>query len=257
MMEEAKNVKVTYICCSNNPQQLQSMLLPSLQLVKSAYGENVNWLIIDTNQKKYPSAAAAYNHELEENKQVLGDILIFCHNDIAFENTDFHDFVVKTLLRDSNQIIGVAGKDEHNKVPSNLRYFANKEYITRTRIEKPMEVCSVDECCFAMTKELYTKIKFDEATCYHWHLYAVDFCYAASLYRNTKVIVSDVSIFHKMSGDSGLYTDSKFLKTMWRMVRKYHHQVKVIYTPCYLCHTNYLQALLEIGKTTLENLIKK
>lgn len=256
MTEKGEEIKVTYVCCNNNMQLYNQMLAPSLQLLHQEYPNSVNWLVIDTIKKKYKGAAIAFNTELENNKELLGDILVFCHNDIRFDNSDLHDYIVKTLYNDRNQIIGVAGKDERNKVPSNLRYYENKQYITKTRIEHPARVCSVDECCFAMTKELYFKIKFDEKVCFNWHLYAADICYAASLFLNTKILVSNISIFHKMNGNAGLYTDSNFLRSMWLMVKKYHNKVNAIYTTAYLCSTNYLSALLQINRTAIKNIIK-
>lgn len=257
MTQTAANTKVTYICCSNDARQLDTMLMPSLRRLSGQRGAQVNWLVIDTTANRYPSAARAYNKEVAKHASEMGDILVFCHNDIAFDDASFHDFVVGSLLEDPNQIIGVAGKDTQNRVPSNLRYRSTGAYITRTRISEPTEVCSLDECCFALTADLFRQLGFDEQTCYHWHLYAVDLCYAARLRFGTRSVVSPQSIYHKQSGDSGLYTDQKFLRTMWRMVKKYHRKTPMLFTPCYHCSTNYLQALSKLTKTTLQNILHR
>lgn len=255
MTQTAAHSKVTYLCCSNDARQLDTMLMPSLRRLREQRPDEVNWLIIDTEANRYPSAARAYNEAVRNHVAEMGDVLVFCHNDVAFDDASFHDFVVGNLAEDPNQIIGVAGKDTQNKVPSNLRYHSTGSYITRTRVTEATEVCSLDECCFALTADLFRRLGFDEQTCYHWHLYAVDLCYAARLRFGTRSVVSPVSIYHKQSGDGGLYTDQKFLGTMWRMVRKYHGKTPLLLTPCYRCSTNYLPALAKLGKTTLQNLL--
>jgi len=214
-----------------------------------------NSVLIDNRLGVYKSCAEAYNLELKKKDEILGDILIFCHQDIAFENKDFILRIINELNDNPNQILGFAGMPANGRTISNLRYLVSKQYITRTQLMVKTEVCSLDECCFAMTKELYKKIRFDEHTCTHWHLYAVDFCYDARRKLGVKSYVLPENIYHKYDGTKGLYTDGKFLYTIWRMTRKYYKDYTMIYTPCYIVSTSFIPCVTKIAKTLVRNII--
>lgn len=64
----------------------------------------------------------------------IGDILVFIHQDIAFENREFEKRIVQELTDNPNQILGFAGMTEQGIVVSNLRYLSTKEYITKRQI---------------------------------------------------------------------------------------------------------------------------
>lgn len=74
--------------------------------------------------------------------------------------------------------------------------------LLSTQLKEKTEVESLDECCFAMTKKIYNKVRFDEETCSHWHLYAVDFCYEARRKIELKSYVIPELIYHKYDGTS-------------------------------------------------------
>lgn len=216
-----------------------------------------NTLLIDNTDKRYHSCAEAYNKEILKHSEQLEDILIFVHQDIAFDNDKLQQRIVGELNDNANQILGVAGMPYTGKTISNLKYRGTGEYITATQLEEKTEVESIDECCFAMTKELFLKLMFDEHICSHWHLYAVNLCYEARQRFNTKSYVLPDSIYHKVEGGSGLTVDRHFLHTIWKMSRKYRHDFSTIYTPCYIISTRMPKAVLKIIKTTVKNLMHK
>lgn len=183
--------------------------------------------------------------------------MIFVHQDVAFDDDRFQCSVVNELSINPNQILGAAGMPYSGRTISNLKYRQSGKYITVTQLSEKTEVESVDECCFAMTKDLYLNLMFDERTCSHWHLYAVDICYDARRRLGTKSFVLPQSIFHKMDGTSGLSVDKYFLKTIWKMTRKYSHDFKVIYTPCYIIETYLPKTLIKIFRSTIRNLLSK
>ena len=156
-----------------------------------------------------------------------------------------------------NQILGVAGMPKGGRTISNLKYLKTGKYITTTQVAEKTEVHSLDECYFAMTKELYFKMKFDEQTCSHWHLYAVDFCYEARRKYGIKSYVLPESIYHKMDGASGLSTDIHFLWTMFKMTRNYQKEFNIIYTPCYIVSTYYPKTIFKLCRSILKNLFSK
>ena len=245
---------VTFICCYNNQEELNRMFLYSYD--RYCGGLDYNIFLIDSKIKGYKSAAEAYNAEIESNYDQMGDILIFLHQDIAFDNIDFVGNICSILSKDSNAIIGVAGMTMDRKVYSNLQYFNNKNFIVRNQLAENKYVESVDECCFAMTKELWSKVRFDEKVCFHWHLYAVDFCLTAKTLCGSNIIVIPNVIYHKEEEGGGLMTDKFYLRTMWRLMAKNGKRQDVILTPCYIVSTNPIKGGLKLLRTFIKNLIR-
>ena len=245
-------MKVTFICCHNNNEELNSMLLPSFSMLdKSTY----NIILINAFKEGYKSAAEAYNRTIEKRKDEIGDILIFCHQDIAFDNITFLQNIISELTENPNQIIGFAGINTYGTVFSNLQYQENKQFITRNQIKAKEEVASLDECCFATSKTVYQKLKFDENVCNHWHLYAVEFCYNARRYGIPSYVIPDI-IYHKKNNNGGMYADKHFLKSMWKLIKKYKNDFDYIYAPCYICSTNKFLAAVKIVRTSIRNLLR-
>lgn len=243
---------ITFICCVNDDRQFNGMLGPSLEIL-SAENIDYNILKIDTRERPYRSAAEAYNTEVRKNEAILKDILVFLHQDIAFDSSELFLAMIDELTANPKQILGVAGMPETGKTISNLRYQSDGSYITQTRLAAKTEVCSVDECCFAISKECFFKLFFDEKVCDNWHLYAVELCYHASVQNQISSYVLPHSIYHKENGTGGLTTDSAFLKTMWKVARKYRNKASVIYTPCYIVRTSFLSLLLKLCRTYIKN----
>jgi GT2 family glycosyltransferase len=224
------------------------MLMPSLRRIH----REGDALLIDNTTHQYASCAAAYNTELAKHPGRPEDILVFLHQDIAFEDDGFLRRITAEFTQNPNQVLGFAGMPLSGRTVSNLKYYGNKKYITQTQVAEKQQVESLDECCFAMTRGLYERVRFDEATCFHWHLYAVDFCYAARLNQDAPSFVLPEVIYHKMDNSSGLTTDSYFLRTLARMRRKYQGRIEKIYTPCFIVSTRLLPFMVKMVKSTLK-----
>ena len=245
--------RITIICCYNKEKQLNEMLLHSLQTQCKDICNNL--ILVSPTKESFRSAAQAFNTTIQNNWDKLEDIIIFCHQDIAFDNTLFLERIIQEFNNNPLQIIGFAGITSQGTVYSNLKYFRTKEYITKNRlVEHKLSVESVDECCFATTKQVLQKISFDEESCFHWHLYSVDLCYGAKILNIPSYIIPE-QIYHKEYGKEGLYTDINFLKTMWNLVLKYRKRTKCIYAPCYICTTNPYKALIRLLRTAIKNII--
>jgi hypothetical protein len=228
------------------------MLLSSLNILdKDIY----NIILINSFDEGYKSAAEAYNKTIEQREHEIGDILIFCHQDIAFDNVTFLQNIISELTENPNQIIGFAGIDTHGSVLSNLQYQENKQFITRNQIKAKEKVVTIDECCFATSKTVYQKLKFDEYVCNHWHLYAVELCCNARRNEISSYVMPDI-IYHKKNNNGGMYTDKHFLKSMWRLIKKFKKDFDYIYAPCYICSTNRFIAVAKILRTSIRNLLQ-
>jgi hypothetical protein len=242
--------QVIFICVYNNTKQMEEMLLPSLRRIGRTGKDD---LLIDNTSHKYTSCAQAFNTELALHPGHADDVLIFLHQDMAFDDDAFLQRIVKELSDNPRQILGFAGMPKSGRTVSNLKYLRTKSYITRTQVKEKIEVESLDECCFAMTRGVYEQIRFDEEICDHWHLYAVNFCYEARLHHQIPSYVLPETIYHKMDGTFGLDVDKHFLRSLAKMRKKYHHEVSVIYTPCYIVPTNWLKFALKIAKTKIKS----
>ena len=248
---------VTIICCYNNEEILQTMLIASLKRQKAEY----KFIPIDSRKYKFSSAATAYNSILQNPKKYnyddISSCLLFVHQDVFFQDIDFLTKIELELAQTPNDIIGLAGIISSGKVLSNLKYLNSQQYITLNQISNKTEVESVDECCFAMSKELWERLHFDSKACYHWHLYAVDICYNAKRNFGSKCVVIPNEAFHKKNSDNGLETDNHFLNTMWKLVCKYNKDYDNIYAPCYIVSTSKYKALFKLLRTRIKNTIKK
>lgn len=242
---------ITFICCYNNRKELESMLLSSFDNCRYS---NKNLIIINTKKEGFKSAAEAYNKTIEQREGEIGDIIVFCHQDIAFSNEKFINTLIEEFKNNPKQIIGFAGITPTETVVSNLKYRKNDKYITRHRVHEKTLVCSVDECCFAITKDNFLRMKFDEMTCNHWHLYAVELCYNALNHGISSYVIPD-SIYHKEDETTGQKTDNNFIHCMWYLINKYRKSVKKIYAPCYICSTNPIIGGCKLLRTYIKNII--
>ncbi|MBO7192804.1 MAG: hypothetical protein J6V47_00795 [Bacteroidaceae bacterium] len=246
-------MKVTFICCYNNTDELNSMLLPSFNILD----KNIcNIILINTYEKGYKSAAQAYNKTVKEQIDEIGDILIFCHQDIAFDDSTFLQNIISELTKEPKQILGFAGINGEGTVFSNLKYQESKNFITRNQITEKKQVLSLDECCIATSKDVYQQLLFDEYVCNHWHLYAVELCYNANSNGIPCYIMPDIIYHKKKNNNGGLFSDKHFLKSMWRLTRKYQKKSCQIFAPCYICSTNPIKAIAKILRTCIKNIFR-
>lgn len=242
---------ITLLCCYNDKDCLNNMLIPSI----NKQNRKIETIFIDNTKGKYKSAAEAYNREFEKAK---GDILLFSHQDIIFEKEDFIEQIEKIFSEKTNSMIGLAGIKKDGKVYSNLKYYRSKEYITKERIiDNVEEVESIDECFFAIKREHFDKLYFDEKICDNWHLYAVELCYRGRYEQNLNIGVVDVPAYHKMESGTGLEVDEMFLRTLSRICEKYKKKEKLIYAPCYVVQTKGIKKYYKIIKTKLKLKLRK
>lgn len=247
---------ITIVCCYNDKEMLYSMLLQSLQKQLGVF----NIIEINAYNFNFKSAANAYNEVLKCPKKYgfdeISEYLLFVHQDIYLEDCEFLLKIEKKLKSLPQSILGLAGITKEGKVYSNLKYRNTNQFITNRQLSDQLEVESVDECCFALSKQLWENVRFDETVCYHWHLYAVEFCYNAKKLFGSKSYILPYSCFHKYSSDNGLETDSYFLNTMWKLIKKHKNHFNKIFAPCYIVSTNYYNAIYKLLRTYVKNILK-
>lgn len=241
---------ITLICCYNNRECLDNMLIPSIKCQE----KQPQLILIDNNKRNYKSAAQAYNSEVVNAE---GDVLVFCHQDIAFDDQKFFYEIEEMFLENPDMILGLAGVKRDGCVYSNLKYLKNKKYITRKRVkEKRERVESLDECFIAIKTENFRKLLFNEDVCDNWHLYAVELCYRAKKY-SIESYVAKIEAYHKMQQGKGLEVDKNFIKVIKRICKMNRGRQKIIYAPCYIVPTKTFQMYTKIIKTEIKIKMKK
>lgn len=143
---------ISVICVWNNETQYQRLLIDSLQKQNCDY----EMISIDNRNQSFSSCAAALNWGAAHSQ---GDVLVFVHQDIAFETPSSLKNFGFFIANHPDMIIGAYGAKKKGN-----------------SYEAPYACETVDECCFGMTRECFNRLRFNEEICDGWHLYAVEMC---------------------------------------------------------------------------------
>lgn len=199
---------VSVICCYNDEKLYKNM-------EKSLSMQSVEYELIGINNKDniFTSAASALNSGAEQSN---GDLLVFIHQDIVFENKNSLKNFTSALDKYNNIIIGLFGAAK------------NKEKID----DNLYKVQTLDECCVAMSKNIWKKLKFNDTVCDNWHLYVVEMCLRAA---ESGIIIATgkYDIKHLSSGTVNI----QYMKTFKDLLIIYKDK-KWIYTTCKSMPTN-------------------
>lgn len=245
---------ISFICCYNNKRMLDDFLISSLQRSKSSEYELID---IDNRNNCFSSVAKAYNAGLQKSK---GEWIVFCHQDIAFEP----DFLTEICSFLENQapkkgcVYGFAGIDKTGVVYSNIQRKDSGRYIIENQLSEPKSVVSLDECCFIIRRDHILSLGgFDEKRCDSWHMYCVEICLRC-LEQGGEVICIPNVIYHKAgSRNTSVLLDKNFLKSFYRVAKRYRNDHPILYAPCYISKTRTPCLEAHLLKTYLKYLAKK
>lgn len=98
--------------------------------------------------------------------------------------------------------------------------------------ENLFEAETLDECCVAMHKTVWERLKFNEDVCNGWHLYVVELCLRASE-QEILIASGNFDIKHMSSGN----VDEKYMKTFKELLVMYKGK-RWIATTCKSMPTN-------------------
>lgn len=226
----------------NNFEIFDNWLYPSL--IKQTMWPLCELIVIDNTKNKWSSAASAFNYY---GRKAKGKYLLLAHQDVELVDNNYLEraFYFLNKLSQNLGVAGVAGVKEG----------CEKNFIDllRGKVEhpngnwpgkigcSPEEVATVDELLFIVPKEVFERVSFDEITCFHWHLYAVDFCLACRK-AGLSVIVLPLHTRHRSAGDFArdLKTflirkgrlPSEYYISMRNLIEKYNKDYKYISTTC-------------------------
>ncbi|MEL7669174.1 glycosyltransferase [Methanobacterium sp.] len=204
----------------NNEEILNDYLLKSL----NSQTTNYELILIDNTQKKFKSAAEAFN---QEGKKAKGKYIIFTHQDVDLCSNTFLNDLELILDPISNLgIAGVAGKSKEKVIISNIKEGIPPKFSGKIQIDTPVKVQTLDECLFIIPKNVFDMVPFDEEVCNGWHLYAVDYSLSVNE-KGRDVYVVPASIYHKSAGDS---FSKEYYSILKKLLNKHRKNYKMVYT---------------------------
>jgi GT2 family glycosyltransferase len=173
------------------------------------------YLRID-NRESATGICSAYNRGVAA---AQGDILVFVHDDAFFMEPGWGGVLAAKFSADrSLGMVGVAGtqylsRDKMAWTMAGRPYIqgrvvhdlaATNEYFMSAFSTEPgdAEVVALDGLFFAVRRELFETIRFDEETFDGYHFYDLDICMQAR--RHCKIIVTwDILVKHCSAGNPG------------------------------------------------------
>ena len=236
------------ILCIENKKDIYNGFAESLHTQVDVDYELIH---IANENGEYTSACEAYNEAV---KRAKGKYLLFCHQDIRFEEP----YSLRDILTDIKAIgaFGVAGiagarakkKDKYKtEIVSTIRHGKKKEAIGEQEIALPEPVQTVDECFFVIENNIFAKYPFPQND--GWHLYAVEYCLRMLKcgYINYAV---PAKIWHMSDGVKGLNT--AYIKRIKEIIKETKDDFDVIHTTikpwptggarlAVMLHANYLK----------------
>lgn len=126
---------ISIVCASNNKEILENELLNS---INNQNYKDYELIIVDTNQRKFESAAEALNYGGTKAK---GEYIMFIHHDVIMKRENDLGDIAKKLdnIKDFG-IIGIAGADEKGKIIGNITNGIPESTISEIKIESATEI---------------------------------------------------------------------------------------------------------------------
>jgi GT2 family glycosyltransferase len=194
--------------------------------VAKTIGASYEYLRIDNRNGRY-GICAAYNQGIDK---AQGEIIAFMHEDAFFMEKGWDSVLVKKFEEPSIGLVGVAGTQFlfadrmawtaagrpwlRGRVVHELDD-GNEFAMTAFSLEKSdADVVAVDGLFFAVRRELFNRVRFDEITFDRFHFYDLDLC--MQVRETHRIIVTwDILVKHRSGGkadDSWRDAGKKFLQ---------------------------------------------
>ena len=201
--------------------------------------------------QEFNSASYAYNKYA---KNAKGDLLIFMHPDIRFQDKHSLSNIIEYVNNlDDFGIVGVAGakkgKNGEREILTNIVHGSKKEKAGNP-IHSPEEVQTLDECMFIIKKDYFNKNMFTERE--SWHLYAVEYCLKV-LNHGDKIYVIPLNVWHMSDGKSLNYN---YVLDLISLAKDYKGQFPVLYTTVKKWDLKGVSGFLYLRYYLLKQLIK-
>lgn len=218
------------IAVFNNQEVVNKYLLPGLKKQNAGY----ELILLDNRQKKYKSAAQALNKGFEQSKED-SKYIIFIHQDVELPAPDWLS-QAESYLDDISDvgIAGVAGMVDYgeNNKQRGRGFVRERENLNvwqwSNKIMQAEKVQTIDECVIIIPRSVFMKLKFDEAVCDHWHLYAVDYSLSVKKIKSFAYALPLTVNHHSRGG----VADKYYYRCLMKVLKKHKSEYKRIYTTC-------------------------
>ena len=197
--------------------------------IDSTIGVPYELICIDNSEGKY-SICQAYNKGIELARHPY---LLFVHQDVVFQTTDWGKHLITHLQRKNCGIMGGVGTQIAPRIPQEAwkgynkgahfiqGYIAQKRkaklhYLPENYNEKLYPVVCMDGMFLAMRKELTEIIHFDE-NIPGFHTYDIDICLQATQAGYTNYVAYDILLIHYSSGK----IDKNYYQQLIKIYRKW------------------------------------
>lgn len=226
---------ISVIVVYNDRSQFETMLRPSLERQRRPF----ELIALDNRLCGFPSAASALNRG---GRQARGDFLFFAHQDVRFESEGWLEEAEGYLrtLPDLG-IAGLAGaralnNAAHHLVVTNIVHSDPPWQAGDQLLQEVEAVDTVDECAFFVPKEVFDRFGFDERTCSHWHLYAVDLSLTVRE-AGLRAYALPLPLYHRSSGAIaqllGFTTyPASYFRILRKVIRKHRARFDRLPTTC-------------------------
>jgi glycosyltransferase involved in cell wall biosynthesis len=216
-MKEEVSRMVSVICVYNKKNMLEEQLLRGISLQNTDY----ELVLVDNSHNEFSSAAKALNYGAQKAR---GDIFVFCHQDILFEESEAIERIEKTIKKfNGNVVVGAAGRDEEDYVVTNITHGYQREFAGSKRVEYSAIVQVLDEVLLACSREVFEQILFDEVSCDDWHFYAIDFCLSART-KGIPSVVIPLKMHHFSQGKLSV----GYFHSLLKVAKKHRKEHKII-----------------------------
>lgn len=239
-----KSPNLSVICCYNSKDVYENALVASIQ----NQSIDIELIGLDNTQAVFPSAALALNTGA---LKAHGKYLVFIHQDVEIEDSDFFKKLLKLMVENPIGVYGVAGADSKGLVLTNITQGLMRESAGPIQLETVQEVETLDEVLLALSKELFTQHRFDEITCNHWHLYGVELCLRLRTF-GVKSLVLPLSLHHLSSGK----LSKDYAWSLYKVIRKHHKNYPVIHTTCSNTKTDVIRSTRYVLRMIWDHHIK-
>ena len=195
----------------SNKQEVYMGFLESLDTQKEV---RYQLICIDNYAGEFAGTREAYNAYLAK---AQSDWIIFLHPDIRFEDP----YALRDILSEVNQlgefgVAGVAGclKGEKWGILSDMLHGKDRMYAGE-RLVRSMEVQTLNECLFVMSKKYVIDHPFSDIV--GWHLACVEQCLEALVSGKRNYVIPS-RLWHLSAGDS---LDPDYLRILEILIDKY------------------------------------
>ncbi|WPR76164.1 glycosyltransferase [Algoriphagus sp. NG3] len=222
---------ISIIICSANKQYLIAVK----ESIAKTIGCEYEILAYD-NAKGERGICEVYNQSAAEARY---NVLCFMHEDIAYKTQDWGKIILRVFSENpSLGLLGIAGGDYKSLAPSSWfnfgdsegfrgKYYLNllqgkelRKEIRNPNKEKLSKVACLDGVWLCTTKEVFSKVKFDETMLKGFHGYDIDYSLAVNNIEMGVFVTHEILLHHFSEGkyDKSWFTSIKQIHNKWSYI---------------------------------------